>query len=75
MAERRQHFQERQVAEQAGDDRSDRDDQKRIEPQREPDDDQRDAEEGPIIDHSPLLPNPPPPGVSITNRSPGRTSA
>ncbi len=62
-------------AEQARRDRRDRDDQQRIEPQREAEDDQRNAEQRPIIDHSPLLPNPPPPGVSITKRSPGWTSA
>src|SRR4029453_17108700 len=56
-------------------DRRYRHDQHRVELQREADDDQRDADQRPIVDHDPSLPNPPPPGVSITKRSPMSTSA
>src|SRR5438270_6358864 len=75
VAERAEHFQERHMAEQAGDDRRHRDDEQRIEAQRKADDDKRNPQQWPVIDHSPFLPKPPPPGVSITNRSPGCISA
>src|SRR5581483_606613 len=47
----------------------DRHHQQRIEAQGEAEDDERNAQERPIIDHPSRLPNPPPPGVSMTNRS------
>ena len=75
MAERVEHFQERQMAEESGDDCRDRDDEQRIEAQGKADDDQRNPEQWPVVDHSPFLPKPPPPGVSITSRSPGCISA
>src|SRR5438128_998123 len=74
MSECSQDLQKRHPAEQSGNDRCHRHDQQRIESQREPEDDQRNPEQRPIIDHSSRLPNPPPPGVSMTKRSPGRTS-
>ena len=66
LAERGEHLHEVHPAEKAGRDRGHGDDQQRIEAEREAEDDQRDAEQRPVIDHSPLLPKPPPPGVSIT---------
>src|SRR5690242_5436029 len=75
VAERREHLQERHPAEQAGNDRRGGNHQQWIESQREPDDDQGNAEQRPVVDHASPLPNPPPPGVSITKRSPGCISA
>jgi hypothetical protein len=78
VTERTEHLEERHMSEQAGDDRRDRDHQQRIEPQREAEDDERDPEQREIVHGRSSLrggPNPPPPGVSITNRSPGATSA
>src|SRR6185503_9248829 len=74
MPERREHLQDVHPAQQAGGDRRGRHDQQRIEPEREAEDDQEDAEQRPVVDHS-GLPKPPPPGVSITKRSPACTSA
>src|SRR5207253_1727793 len=59
VAEGAEHLDERHVAEEAGDDRRDRNHQQRVEAQREADDDQRDSQERPATDHSPFLPSPP----------------
>src|SRR3954465_5767443 len=75
VSEGGEHLQERHMAEEPGDVSCDCNDQQRIEPQSEADDNQCDPEQRPVIDHSPHSPNAPPPGVSITNRSPARTSA
>src|SRR4029453_9519519 len=63
------------AGDEAGDDRRDGHDQHRIELQREADDDKGNADQRPVIDHSFLLPKPPPPGVSMTKESPVPTSA
>src|SRR6185503_11765424 len=75
VAEHPEHLEEGHVREQPCRDRRDSHDQERVEAERKAEDDERDPNEWPIVDHSSLLPNPPPPGVSITTRSPGCTSA
>src|SRR4051794_23005291 len=75
VPQRGEHLQERHMAEEPGDDPRDCDYQQRIEPQRKADDDQRDSKQRPVVNHSLRLPNPPPPGVSMTKRSPASTSA
>ena len=65
----------RHAGDQACRDRRRGHDEHRVHLQRAADDDQRDPDQRPVVDHPSPLPKPPPPGVSMTNRSPTLTSA
>src|SRR4029079_9010387 len=56
VAQRGEHLQEWHSAEQASDDRRDRDDEQWVEPQCEADDDEHNPKKGPVIDPSAVLP-------------------